>query len=78
MGKILSWLVLAALVYLAFRVAVVVKRKPSAKRTTGGGAPPPGGESMVPCAHCGVHVPLSESVTDGTRHYCSAAHRDAG
>lgn len=78
MGKILSWLVLAALVYLAIRVTVVVRRKPLAKRTTEGEARAPGSESMVPCAHCGVHVPLSEAVTDGTRHYCSAAHRDAG
>jgi uncharacterized protein len=35
-------------------------------------------EQMVACAHCGVHLPLSEGVTDGTRVYCSEAHRLAG
>mgnify|MGYP000005142939 FL=1 len=32
-------------------------------------------ENMVTCAHCGVHLPESESVSDGVRIYCSEAHR---
>jgi|JRYL01.1.fsa_nt_gb uncharacterized protein len=35
---------------------------------------PGASESMVQCAHCGVHLPLSESVESDGRHYCSAAH----
>lgn len=35
-------------------------------------------EGMVACAHCGVHVPLSEAVQRDSLHYCGAAHRDAG
>jgi uncharacterized protein len=34
-------------------------------------------EGMVACAHCGVHLPESESLRLGTRVFCSAAHRDA-
>ncbi|NJD26379.1 MAG: hypothetical protein FIB06_13355 [Betaproteobacteria bacterium] len=35
-------------------------------------------ERIVACAHCGVHIPESESIGDdsGVR-YCCAAHRDA-
>lgn len=42
---------------------------------------PPAGkgpESIVACVHCGVLHPLSESLIDGSAHYCSEAHRLAG
>ena len=50
------------------------------------GAPPPQGkrplpppQDMVACAHCGVHLPQGEALTDaGGRAYCSEAHRLAG
>ena len=44
-----------------------VKEKAAAKR-----------ESMVACAHCGVHLPLTEAVADGTHVYCGEPHRLAG
>jgi uncharacterized protein len=34
-------------------------------------------ERIVPCAHCGVHIPASEAVEAGGRLYCCPAHRDA-
>lgn len=34
-------------------------------------------ENMVTCAHCRVHLPESDALRDGDRHYCNAAHRDA-
>lgn len=37
----------------------------------------PVAEDMVRCAQCGVHLPKSESITVGSRHFCSAEHRDA-
>jgi uncharacterized protein len=34
---------------------------------------------MLACAHCGVHVPQTDALTDAAGHaYCSAAHRQAG
>ncbi len=37
------------------------------------------GETMVACAHCGLHLPQSEVVADAAgRAYCSEAHRLAG
>jgi uncharacterized protein len=34
-------------------------------------------EDMVRCAHCGVHLPRSESILAGGKFFCSAEHRDA-
>ncbi|MDD3517095.1 MAG: PP0621 family protein [Chromatiales bacterium] len=30
---------------------------------------------VVRCDHCGLHVPESESVRNGDRHYCCEDHR---
>jgi uncharacterized protein len=46
----------------------------------GGGANPAhkDPERIVACAHCGVHIPESESVRDdGGVPFCCAVHRDA-
>jgi uncharacterized protein len=32
------------------------------------------GEAMHCCAHCGVYVPASESVSQGDQHYCCEQH----
>jgi len=34
-------------------------------------------EDMVRCAHCGVHIPRSESIASGKNFFCSTGHRDA-
>jgi uncharacterized protein len=35
--------------------------------------------AMVACAHCGVHLPQAEALTDTSgRPYCGEAHRAAG
>ena len=41
--------------------------------------PPPARapERMVKCARCGIYLPESESIADGTVHYCCAEHRRA-
>ena len=39
----------------------------------------PGAQSMVSCAHCGLHLPQPDAVEgEGGRHYCSAEHRRLG
>lgn len=50
--------------------------------TPGGSGAPAGarelaGEAMVQCAHCGVYLPVSESLVSGADHFCCPAHRDA-
>jgi uncharacterized protein len=32
---------------------------------------------IVRCAHCGVHIPQSEALTQIGKHYCSQEHADA-
>jgi len=32
---------------------------------------------MVPCAHCGTHVPENDAIRGAHGTYCSATHRDA-
>jgi uncharacterized protein len=34
--------------------------------------------AMVQCAHCGLHLPAADAVVDGSRPYCSDAHRLLG
>lgn len=38
---------------------------------------PPTNEKMVKCAHCGVHVPISEATSAQGQFYCSEAHRQS-
>ena len=38
----------------------------------------PDPEMMVICAHCGVHLPLSDSVAENDAYFCCEAHRQAG
>ena len=41
--------------------------------------PPPGPpQDMVPCAHCGVHVPRQDAIAAGPVFYCSDDHRRQG
>jgi len=34
--------------------------------------------AMVECAHCGVHLPAADAVSEGSRLYCSEGHRRLG
>jgi uncharacterized protein len=49
-----------------------------AVRDTKRAPPPVAAQTMVACAHCGVHLPRGEAVADGSFAYCSEAHRVAG
>jgi uncharacterized protein len=64
MGRILFWLVLAALAYLVFRGMLRAPGRAEAKVRAAGG------ESMVACARCGVNVPRSEAREEGGRWVC--------
>lgn len=39
--------------------------------------PAAGGEDMVRCTRCGVHLPRSESITARGNFFCSAEHQRA-
>jgi len=74
MGRLLFFVALGALVvwWLFGRVRRVEPRKgPKTK-------PAVGAEEMVACAHCGVHLPRTDAVTDDTHPYCGDEHRRLG
>ncbi|MCO5108571.1 MAG: hypothetical protein M9907_16045 [Burkholderiaceae bacterium] len=89
MGKLLFWVVLIGLGYLAIRLVAISQRKSDAARRAaadaghaGPGEPGRatgrvGGEKMVQCEFCGVFLPASDAFVDGERTYCDRAHRDA-
>ncbi len=66
MGKLI-------LIVLAFALAWWVLR--SYRRSLTREEPPAGAaEDMVRCAHCGVHLPRSESHAGGEKLFCSEEH----
>ncbi|MCZ7561087.1 MAG: PP0621 family protein [Burkholderiaceae bacterium] len=93
MGKLLFWLALVALAFLAMKLVAISQRKREAAQRedaatgaqatttrTGEGARRAGelaGEMMVQCEHCGVFLPASDAFVDGGHSYCDRAHRDA-
>lgn len=68
--KYLLLLLMAVFVWLAWKK----RQKPPAVRPR---TERPA-EAMVVCAHCGVHLPESESLPDGNRRYCCRAHLEDG
>lgn len=67
MSKILFFVLLVIAAYLLLR-----KKRPATKSRKQDPALP---EAMVSCAYCGLHVPKSESLHAGGRHYCGEEHR---
>lgn len=69
MLKYLLLLILALVVWWAW--------KKRAENPPAADTPPPLPERMVRCAHCAVHLPESDALADGDRHFCNEAHRRA-
>jgi uncharacterized protein len=76
MGRLLFFVLLAAVIYFAWRwLRASQSRPPQA-----GAAPPEAAtasEPMVRCAHCGVHLPRSTALPRGEHYYCCEEHRQA-
>ena len=70
LAKILLIVAVFALVYFIVRgYARAVARAPREESAV------EGGEDMVRCRHCGVHLPRSESLGSGEAVFCSEEHR---
>lgn len=70
MGQLLRLIIILIGLWLILSIvkrALAKRRKPSADK--------PAVAKMVACSHCGTHIPESEAVSDGNRHYCSEEHR---
>ena len=78
MGRILFFVFLAFLVWLAVRTLGGSRKNRDADRPAEAAPSERRVETVRQCAWCGVHVPTGEalSLPDG-RIYCGAAHRDA-
>ncbi len=68
MGKFILFLLIAVAVYWWLRQPRSIARRDDPAGTADA-------ETMVSCAYCGLHVPLTESVSDEGRHYCGEEHR---
>ena len=86
MGKLLFWVVLIIAVLFVARIAARMAAAKQAgaqpqarRRRPGPAAPNPATpESMVRCAHCGIHLPRSEAVLQNGLTWCSTEHARLG
>jgi uncharacterized protein len=70
MGRIVFFLLLAIVVYMAWRS---MQRRNDHKGTSRPAQPQP--QAMVSCATCGLHVPRQEALLLGDRYFCCEEHR---
>ena len=71
---------MAKIILLVLGLLAVYWILKSFRRRVDRGEPKPpaaGGEDMVQCAQCGVHLPRSESITTQGSFFCSAEHQRA-
>ena len=78
MGILKYILIAVAIIWLLYSPALRGRRVASSNKPSGN-IPPRKTESMVACAHCGVHFPAGDALKDDQgRTYCNASHRQAG
>ena len=68
--RLLFWIALFVLVFLAMRVQARKIMWKAPKKPV-----EPEVERMVSCAHCGLHFPAAEAITDGGAIFCGDEHR---
>ena len=77
MGRLLKILIIA----IALGAILLLIRRALTRRKLSSGPPRPAPlatHQMVQCSHCGVHIPDSQAIFDGTTPFCSEEHRRAG
>ncbi len=73
MKYLLVLLVVGLGLWMLISRARLGQRKPPSSQ-----APKTGPLAMVQCAHCGLHLAATEALPEGSRLYCSDAHRRLG
>ncbi|RJG15957.1 hypothetical protein D4A39_15920 [Alcanivorax profundi] len=64
-------LIIAALIYLAWRAAKRLLAGPQGKPP----ATPTQSQNMLKCQQCGVHVPANEAFSHNGKHFCCQDHQ---
>lgn len=74
-----STLVMKYLLWIGLFLIIYWVMRKSGNRRNRAAVPPTSRapEEMVACAHCGVHLPVSESIHAGGRHFCCVEHQRA-
>ncbi|WP_090333938.1 PP0621 family protein [Nitrosomonas sp. Nm51] len=75
MGKLVFFLMIAVLVYWLIKARSSEDTENPEDSNSEENTAPKSLEEMVRCAHCGVHLPRSESITSQGEFYCSNDHR---
>lgn len=82
MGKLAFFLIIAVLVYWIIKARLSEKTNEAEDSQTedeqtddDNNGTPKSLEDMVRCAHCGVHLPRSESITSQGKFFCCDEHR---
>lgn len=71
--RLLMWLGLAVLVYLALRKQTRRQHKETKSQSTAASS---GSEQMLPCAVCQVFIPESEAIIRHGQAYCCNDHAE--
>jgi uncharacterized protein len=77
----LKFLLVLLVVGIGFWALTSRLRGPRSGQDAGAAGRKPAGPApaqMVECAHCGVHLPAADALAEGSRLYCSDAHRRLG
>ena len=72
-----KFFIFLALIWLVYSYLKNVSRaKPAEPKHTHNSAQKQA-EDIVPCAHCGLHIPKNESILANKQYFCNDAHRRA-
>lgn len=75
----MKFLLLLAVIAFALWLFKARRREPPPGAPRPGKPTPNAATPMLACAHCGLHLPQNDAVTDAAgRPFCSEAHRLAG
>ena len=69
-----KFFIILALIWFAY---LYLKKAVSPKMHNREDSGPKQAEVIIPCAHCGLHIPKSESIAINNIYFCSDAHRKA-
>ena len=72
MGQLLRIIIILIGLWLVLQIikrALASRNNPSPRQ--------PSLANMIACDHCGVHIPESEAIRDGTKVYCCEEHQKA-